>query len=255
MSRWKRLFQDQPKPFLDHLEDLRSTLLWCLAFLTLFIVIAIPLSPQIFRLLRVPLSSITDHPEQFLRSIEVTGGLSILIQIAFWSGLMFSSPFLAFFIIRFVFPGLSSRERKAVSGGIVFAIVLFVFGVLLGYFITLPIALQVMFRLHNWLSIQVEWTINSYAGFAMKLLIAFGLAFELPIVLMVLGFLGIVTSTTLRLKRRHAIVIILIIAMVLTPGPDVFSQLIMAVPMILLYELCIWMVRLFEKKVTYSGTK
>jgi len=248
MSRWKRLFQDQPKPFLDHLEDLRSTLLWCLAFLTLCIVIAIPLSPQIFRLIRAPLSSITDHPEQFLRSIEVTGGLSILIQIAFWSGLTFSSPFLTFFIIRFVFPGLSSRERKAVSGGIVFAIVLFVLGVLLGYFITLPIALQVMFRLHNWLSIQVEWTINSYTGFAMKLLIAFGLAFELPIILMVLGYLGIVTSTTLRSKRRHAIVIILIIAMVLTPGPDVFSQLIMAVPMILLYELCIWMVRLFEKR-------
>jgi len=240
--------QDKPKPFLEHLDDLRSTLLWSIAVLALGMIAAIPLAPGIFRVLRSPLANVTEHPEQFLRSLEITGGFSIAMQIVFWSGLLFSTPFLTFFIARFVFPGLTARERKAVLIGMVSAVGLFVLGVILGYFISLPVALRVMFRLHDWLAIRAEWTATNYVGFTMRLLIAFGLAFELPIVVLVLGYLGILSSNVLRAKRRHAIVIILVLAMILTPGPDVFSQLIMGIPMILLYELCIWTIRFFEKK-------
>lgn len=245
---------DRPKPFLDHLDEFRSVLLRSIAALALGIAVSIPLAPGIFRLLRAPLSDVTDHPERFLRSIEITGGVSIVMQIVVWSGLLLSAPFLVFFIGRFVFPGLTRRERKAILGGLVLAVGLFVMGVMLCYFVTLPIALRVMFRFHDWLSIQVEWTVTSYVAFSMRLLIAFGLAFELPIVVLILGYLGVVSSAMLRSKRRHAIVVILVIAMVLTPGPDVFSQLIMGIPMILLYESCIWIIWLYERRATGTPT-
>ncbi|MBI2441240.1 MAG: twin-arginine translocase subunit TatC, partial [Lentisphaerae bacterium] len=87
-----------------------------------------------------------------------------------------------------------------------------------------------------------------YVSFAVKLLLAFGVAFEFPVVIVALGRLGVVSAAFLRGKRRHAIVITLVVAMLLTPGPDVFSQAVMAAPMMLLYEGCIWIIRLAEKK-------
>jgi len=116
------------------------------------------------------------------------------------------------------------------------------------------VALRVMLRLHQWMGIQVWWTVTSDVAFAVQLLIAFGLALELPMIIMVLGYLGIVSSTMLRAKRPYAIVVLLILAMVLTPGPDVFSQVILAVPLILLYELCILATRLFERKRNTTGS-
>ena len=135
----------------------------------------------------------------------------------------------------------------------VFAFFLFMLGVSLGYFISLPIALKIFFSLHAWLGIQAEWTAPSYVAFCMQLLLLFGLAFELPMVLMSLGYFQVISASFLRSKRRHAIVAILILAMILTPGPDVISQIIMAVPMYILYELSVWVVWLFEKRNLQSA--
>lgn len=242
--------QDTPKPFLEHLEDLRWTILGCLMALALGMAVAAPLAPRILKWLRAPLAGVSDRPDQFLQSLEITGGFAIALQIVFWCGLLLSTPFMLLWIGRFVFPGLKRRERKAIRLALAFAVVLFAFGVVLGYAIVLPVALRVMLGLHQWMGIQAWWTVTSYVAFSVQLLIAFGLAFELPMVLMVLGYLGIVSSALLRKKRPYAVVILLILAMVLTPGPDVFSQVVMAVPLILLYELCIWSIRLFERKRT-----
>lgn len=239
---------DTPKPFLEHLEELRWTILGCLISLALGMAVAAPLSPIILRLLRAPLAGVTDRPDQFLQSLEITGGFSIALQIAFWGGLLLSAPIILLLIGRFIFPGLKRRERKAISAALAFALVLFAFGVFLGYRIILPVALRVMLGLHQWMGIQAWWTVTSYVAFTIQLLIAFGLAFELPMALMVLGYLGIVSSALLRSKRRYAIVILFSLAMVLTPGPDIFSQVVMAVPLVLFYEICIWAIRLFERK-------
>ncbi|MBU4292382.1 MAG: twin-arginine translocase subunit TatC [Verrucomicrobia bacterium] len=240
--------RDEPKPFLEHLEELRWALLGCLIALALGMAVAAPLAPVILKWLRAPLDGIIAHPNQFLQSLEITGGFSIALQTTFWCGLLLSAPVILLLIGRFIFPGLRRRERKAISIALSFALFLFAFGVALGYFIVLPVALRVMLGLHQWMGIQAWWTITSYVAFTVQLLIAFGLAFELPMVLMVLGYLGIVSSAMLRAKRPHAIVILLILAMILTPGPDIFSQVVMAVPLILLYEFCIWSIRLFERK-------
>ncbi len=240
--------QDPPRPFLEHLEELRWTILGCLGALALGMAVAAPLAPGILKLLRAPLAGVTDHPDQFLQSLDITGGFAIAFQIIFWCGLLLSAPVILLFIGRFVFPGLTRRERKAIRTALVGAGLLFALGVALGYLIVLPVALRVMLGLHAWMGIQAWWTVTSYVAFSVQLLIAFGLAFELPMALMVMGYLGIVSSATLRARRPHAIVVLLILAMVLTPGPDVFSQVVMAAPLVLLYELCIWSIRLFERQ-------
>jgi sec-independent protein translocase protein TatC len=158
------------------------------------------------------------------------------------------------FIGAFIFPGLTSREKRAVINASGFAVVLFVAGVLFGYTFTLPAALKIMFGMHAWLGIRPEWTVTSYVTFALQLLIGFGLVFELPTILLTLGKLGIVSSLQLRTMRRHAIVIILVVAAALTP-PDVFSQLLMTLPLVALYELCIWLVRLDERRKKVGNTE
>lgn len=245
--------EDQSKPFLEHLADLRTTLLGCLTAWGVGMAVVMPFAPRLFTLLCAPLAKITEHPEQFLRSLEITGGFSIALQIVLWGGLLVSTPFITFLLARFILPGLTCLERKVIVGSLGFVVALFILGVGIAYFITLPVALKIMFGLHTWLGIRAEWTAVSYVAFAVKLLLAFGLAFELPVVVVVLGYLGIVSAAFLRSKRRYAVVIILILAMLLTPGPDIFSQIVMAVPMMLLYEACIWIVWLAERKRTAGG--
>ncbi|MBN1269509.1 MAG: twin-arginine translocase subunit TatC [Kiritimatiellae bacterium] len=235
------------KPFLEHLEDLRRMLIRCIIALALAMLVCIPFTPGILDLLKAPLGAAVSDPDRFLRSLEVVGAFSITMRIAFWSGLLLSAPLLLLFIGAFVFPGLKQREKEVVLKASGFAIGLFVLGVLIGYFLTLPVALRLMFRWHEWLGVRAEWVVTSYVAFATQLLIGFGLAFELPVVVLVLGRLGIVNSDQLRAKRRHVIVLALVIGMLLTP-PDVPSQLIMAIPLVLLYEICIWIVWAGERR-------
>ncbi len=116
----------------------------------------------------------------------------------------------------------------------------------MGYFATLPLALQVMFRIGDWIGVSAgPIKIKSYVTFCLHLMLGFGLAFELPVLLVTLGHLGIVSSKQLREKRPHVIVILLALAMLLTP-PDIFTQLLMAVPLIVLYEISIWIIRISE---------
>lgn len=240
------------KPFLEHLEDLRRTLIYCAGALAVGFLVAIPLTPAILGVLKQPLRVVSENPDQFLRSLEVGGAFSVSMTMAFWCGFLFSAPLLLLFIGQFVFPGLTGLERRVVLQVAGFGVALFAFGVYLGCRFTLPAALTMMFGMHTWLGIRAEWTVTSYVSFAVQLLIGFGFIFELPAVLIVLGRMGLVSSGQLRYFRRHAIVAALVIGMVLTP-PDVFSQLLMAVPLIALYELSIWIVWAGERKKAAAG--
>jgi sec-independent protein translocase protein TatC len=237
----------ETKPFLEHLEDLRGTLFRCLTVLGLGMVIAFPAAPWILGLLKVPLVGLVENPDQFLKSLQVGGAFSVAMRITFWGGLLLSAPLLIYFIGAFIFPGLTRREQRVVLNALGFSIGLFALGVYIGYVLTLRVAFRFMLGFHRWLGVQAEWTVTSYVTFAIQLLLAFGLVFELPVVMVILGRLGIITSGQLREKRRHAIVAIFIMAMLLTP-PDVISQVIMAIPMVLLYEICIVIIRFAEAK-------
>ena len=231
------------KPFLNHLEDLRRALVWSLSALLIGMGIACYYAPAIFTLLKAPLKGVVANPDTFIRTLDVTGGMNVAMQTMFWGGVLFSAPVIMFSVCWFIFPGLTRRERRAVVGGLLFAGVLFVTGVLMCYFMALTPALGIMLWFNSWMGIGIEYfTVTSYIGFVLKLLLSFGLTFELPVVILILGQLGIINSAQLRGKRRHAIVIILVIAAIITPTQDPFSQLLLAVPLIALYELCIWMI-------------
>ena len=236
------------KSFLEHLEDLRSSILWCGGFIVGGIVVAAPLVPEILALLKQPLVKAGVDPESFLRIIEVTGGFSVAMRVMLWSSLLISLPGVVFSVAHFVFPGLTLRERRTVRHSLVFATMLFVVGVCMGYFMTLPVAIRMMLRINVWLGVDAEFVeLSNYVAFVLKLLIAFGLAFELPVVVLALGSLGIVTSGQLRKKRRHVIIFLLVLSMFLTPQ-DPITMLLMAVPLTLLYELCIWLIWVREKR-------
>jgi len=230
---------EETKPFLDHLEELRGTLLACLASIGGGMLIAFPLTPKILGLLTAPLYQIPDVPDNFLRSLKVAGAFSVILRVGAWSGLLIATPFIVYFTARFVLPGLTTREKYILKKSSGFAVVLFVFGVSLGYSVCMPIALEMMLGFHHWIDVAPEWTVNDYVSFTLQMLIGFGLAFQMPVIVMILGKLGIVTGEQLRGVRRYVIVGCLMVGMLMTPQ-DVMSQIIMAGPLYVLYELCIW---------------
>jgi sec-independent protein translocase protein TatC len=239
--------EEMVKPFLDHLEDFRRALIQSVAAIVVGMIIAFPLAPSILHLLKKPLYMVTSNPDAMLQSMEVSGAFVSAMEMSFWSGILLSTPFLVFIIGGFILPALTASEKKLAmqAGGL--GVVLFVFGVVFGYVYTLPFALSAMYLFNDWLGVSAMWTLSSYVSFTSQLLIAFGLAFEIPMVLLVLGRLGIITGEWLRTHRRHAIVAALIIACVLTP-PDVVSQIIMTIPLVIMYEGCIWLVLAWDRK-------
>lgn len=243
---------EEAKPFLDHLEELRGTLIACLVALTTGMILSFAFVPQIMALLTAPLYQIEGIPDQFLRSLRVAGAFSVILRIAAWTGLLASMPFIVYFVARFVFPGLTEKEKQVVRRASGFAVGLFFFGVILGYKVCLPVALKLMLWFHDWIGVAAEWTVNDYIAFVVQLLLGFGLAFQLPVIVLVLGKLGIVTNEQLRSKRRHVVILCLVIGMLMTPQ-DVASQMIMAVPLYLLFELCIWILWLDARKAARAA--
>ncbi|OGV57654.1 MAG: twin arginine-targeting protein translocase TatC [Lentisphaerae bacterium RIFOXYA12_FULL_48_11] len=245
----------QTKPFMEHLEDLRRTIIRAAMAFAVGMCIAIPAAPWILYILKLPLKWAGKDPSTFLQVLEVTGGLSLATQTVFWAGLLISAPFIIYFIWEFVFPGLTKREQGAITSSIGFALVLFILGVLTGYYLALAPGIKVMIWFSDWMGVNVTFfRATDYIRFVVILLLSFGICFELPIILLILGQMGLVTSRQLRDKRSVAIVVVLIIAAVVTPTTDPFTQLVMAVPMCLLYELCIWILWSKERKAAKEST-
>lgn len=239
---------DEPKSFLEHLEELRHTIVWSVSMYGVCFLCACFTAPRVIKFLQGPLLSqerVVD-PEKFLMSINLSEPFMVWMRVALWTGLLFSLPFIVFVVGHFIVPGLTKRERGVVRVALGASTLLFAFGVWMCYSFTLPLALGVMLWIPERLGLTVPgWTIGSYTVFVLRLLVAFGLAFQLPVVVYSLGSLGIITSLQMRDKRRHVIVGLLVLAMILTPS-DPWTMLMMAVPLVLLYEACIWLIRLKE---------
>ena len=182
-----------------------------------------------------------------IEGLDVTAGITTAITIGIWGGTALSFPLLAFAILRFIFPALTRREKFIILSFLVAGTVLFVGGVGLAYSQTLPMLVSTFMSVNAWMGLEVNTLrIDGYIPLVLKTIIAFGLVFQIPLLLFVLGWFGIITSETLRNTRRWAIVIIFILAMVLTP-PDPMSQIIMAIPLCLMYEAAVWAVWLKER--------
>ncbi len=255
--RADRASHHDAKPFVEHLDDLRRTIMWSLLSLVLGMGIVFPFAPWVLAVLKVPVARAGMDPDTFLRVLRVAGGLSITLRIGFWGGALLALPFILLAVAWFVFPGLTQRERKAVRRALGVSVFLFAGGVAFGYVLVLPAVVKLMLGINAWLGVACDFVeLGDYVSFVLRLLRAFGLAYELPVVIVVLGYLGVVTSGTLREYRRHVVVGLLVAAMLLTP-PDPLSQVMMALPLVLLYEICIWIVwaRERSRRIRQPGMK
>lgn len=237
---------DPPKPLMEHLMALRDMLIhggiaWVICFF-----VAAAASPWIFEWIKAPAASNQD----MIQGLDLTSGFSVILSIAAWGGTALSFPFLTHELLRFVFPALTKREKLVILSILIFGTVLFIVGVALAYEKTLPMVVYAFQVINRWVGLPVETIrIEGYISIILKTIIAFGLVFQLPLILFVLGWFGIISSQTLREKRRIAIVISFVLSMFLTP-PDPMSQIIMAVPLCLLYEASIWVIWLKERAVS-----
>ena len=207
-----------------------------------------PFAPKVIAILQWPLKGAGLEAQGVsVQGLEVGTGFSLFMTTMLWGGTIVALPALLYFIARFVFPGLRRHERNLILFTLGAGVFLFLGGVWLCFSFTLRLALQALLALNAWMHVPVTiLQADAYIAFVLKVLLAFGLAFQFPLVLLALGWLGIIRAETLRARRGVAIILIFVVAMFLTP-PDPLSQIVMAVPMCVLYELTIWLVRLRER--------
>lgn len=244
-------YHDPPRPFIEHVIELRTCVVRCLIAWVICVIGIAPLSPFIKTWLLAP----ANQSAALVQGLSWTIGIDILLKIMLWGGTALSLPALLFFIMRFVFPGLKKSERSIIVFCLGGSTVLFLCGVWMAYAKTLTVAFRVFQAINRWMGIKVQVIrIEDHISIVLKTIIAFGVAFQVPLVILILGWIGLVSADSLRKKRRIAIVLTFAMAMLLTP-PDPVSQIIMAVPMCVLYEVCIWVISLREiaKKERRSG--
>ncbi len=183
-----------------------------------------------------------------MRSLNPTETFMLSIKLSVFAGIIISFPLLLYFILQFVLPGLKEKERKALWPAMAIGFGLFLGGVFFCYFSVLPKTLDFFFNFSNELGVQNEWQIGAYIGFATQFTLIFGLAFELPVVVMTLVKIGLLSYATMRNTRSYAIITIFVVAAIITPTGDALTLFMLAGPMYLLYEICIWLAFFSNKK-------
>ena len=240
--------------FTSHFIELRSRLLNSLIFIFIVFVISYIFAEQIYNFLVEPYAKAV-RDEQISRTLILTAlheTFITYIKVAFFAAIFLGSPVLLIQIYKFIAPGLYKNEKRAILPYLISTPILFLLGGLLVYFLVMPLAIKFFLSFESLgsstsLPIQLEAKVNEYLSLIMRLIFAFGISFQLPILLNLLARIGIVNSNYLRTRRRYVIVIIFALAAILTP-PDPITQVGLAIPLLLLYELSIFTVKFTEKK-------
>lgn len=216
----------------EHLEELRKRLIYCLIFFGISSALAWQLVPHVIKYASAPVGKLVFiHPtEAFFTYFKVT----------LWSGFFLSLPAILYNIWKFVALGLNEAEKKATVLFAPASFLLFLLGASFAFFLAIPLAVKFLVGFGaGWAEPMLS--IGDYISFVGWLLLAFGATFELPLVILFLTKLKVVNQSALRTYRKHAILLIFIAAAVLTPTPDVFTQLLLAIPLIILYEASLWL--------------
>jgi sec-independent protein translocase protein TatC len=242
---------DSKAPLLDHLIELRTRLLWSVAAIVLAFFLCFAFAKEIFALLVRPLAAAGQDRVIFTQVFEA---FFVQVRVAFFGALMLSFPIVATQMWRFVAPGLYRQEKAALLPFLAVTPFLFTLGACFAYFIAIPTALTFLLGFqgdlgNSGVSQEALPSVGQYLSFIMQFLFAFGVAFLLPVLLMLLNRAGIFTRADLVGFRRYFIVLAFVIAAIFTP-PDVVSQLLLAVPLVLLYEISLIAIRLTERRPT-----
>jgi sec-independent protein translocase protein TatC len=232
-------------PLMEHLEELRSRLLICFLAIGVGFVVSYFFSRQIFEMLMKPwVNAMPAGQQAKLIYTAPHEAFFVYMKVSFIAGTILAFPVILWQIWRFVAPGLYAKEKRYMLPVIFASCLCFVSGVSFGYFVVIPVAFK-FFASFSSEFITPMLRTTEYLSFANKMLLCFGLAFELPVFAFFLSKLGVLNADFLKRKRKWAVVVILIAAAVLTPSPDVISQLLMALPLLVLYEASVWIVHFF----------
>lgn len=231
---------DRPMTIVEHLEELRRRLFFALAALAVATVASWFFVDEMLTFLIRPVTGATGRGVIFL---GVTEAFFVRFKLALLAGVFLSLPFLLYQIWAYVAVGLTATERRSVRWLLPPAFLLFVGGALFSLFAIVPVGVRYLLGYQVPGVLEPMISVGAYVSFLTAFMLAFGAVFELPIVIVFLTKIGLVTPASLAAGRRYAIAGIVIAAAVLTPGGDVFSQLMMAIPTYLLYEVSIWIAR------------
>jgi len=245
-------FRDLPeaetsKPFLEHLEDLRWTIVKMAITLLVAMVLCFVFRTTLVQVMQQPLHDV-DPKIGALRALGVTDSFTISFRLSFYAGIVISFPILLYFIAEFVLPALTAMEKRYLFPAIIVSFGLFLTGVLACYYWLLPKTILFFFKDTQSLGWTPAWTVQEYYSFVTRFTIGFGLAFELPVVVLALVRFGLITYAFMARTRPYAVVLIFLMATIITPTPDVLTMIAMAMPMCLLYESCIWIAWFMQRK-------
>ncbi len=245
--------ESQKMPLIEHLVELRNRLIWSICALVIGFVLCYIVAEDIYRFLVQPLADLMEgQPGRRMIYTALHEAFFTHLKVAFFASVCLTFPIVAGQLWAFIAPGLYKHERRAFLPFLMATPVLFIMGASLVYYLVFPLAWQFFMSFEDAggagsLAIVMEPKVNEYLSLVMKLIFAFGLSFQLPVVLMLMARAGMVTSKGLARKRKFAIVITFAAAALLTP-PDVISQVGLGIPILLLYEISILGTKLVEKK-------
>ena len=237
--------EDEKLPFTAHLEELRKRLIICFCAVGIGFVICYFFSKRLFELLMHPLLTAMP-PDEKLIYTGLPEAFFTYLKVAFLAGILLAVPVIMYQLWMFIAPGLYAREKRFALPVVFLSSVFFLGGALFGYYVVFPFGFKFFMGFASD-AIKPLPSMKEYLGFSTKLLFAFGIVFELPLFITFLAKLGIVDVHFLKTKRKYAILLFFVFASILTP-PDVITQIMMAGPLILLYEVSIFGARVFGKK-------
>ena len=238
--------EEEKMPLTSHLEELKTRLTRILVVVGIGFGFCYLFKDWSFRVITRPLvDAMPAHSSMIFTGLPEA--FFIHMKIAFFASLFLTAPYTLFEIWRFVSPGLYKKEKRLVFPFVFFSTILFIGGILFGYFIALPPAFRFFVSFStDFLKPMISF--REYLSLTLKFLLAFGICFEMPVFIFFLAKLGVVNAKMLSKKRRYAILIIFVVAAILTPSPDAISQILMAVPLMVLYEVSIFVAKFARRE-------